>query len=151
MFALCSALCLHLYIVGDNLDGMRAKASGTSSPLGEFLDHYLDTYNISLSVLIATYLIPVAENALVYLIIVAMILSFVFTMADQKVTGQLFFGRINSLEMSTLLTIFYLLLISPALAEFWSLAFVGNLKIYQPLALLSIALQLPVMLTAAWR
>ena len=37
--------CLHTYIVGDHLDGMQAKHTKTSSPLGEFLDHYLDVFN----------------------------------------------------------------------------------------------------------
>ena len=36
---------LHFYVVGDHLDGMQAKETRTSSPLGEFLDHYFDIYN----------------------------------------------------------------------------------------------------------
>lgn len=151
ILGLVSALCLHLYVVGDNLDGMRAKASNTSSPLGEFLDHYLDTYNISLSVVITAYLIPVEENYLVFLVIFMMMMSFIFTMADQKVTGQLFFGRINSLEMSMMLTLFYLLLAVPPFAMFWSVALIGHIKIYGLLALVSIMLQLPVILIAIRR
>src|SRR5687768_11780760 len=38
-------LSLHLvYVAGDHLDGMQAVASGTTSPLGDFLDHYCDLW-----------------------------------------------------------------------------------------------------------
>ena len=37
--------CLLLYLIGDHLDGMQAKRTGTGSALGEFCDHYLDAFN----------------------------------------------------------------------------------------------------------
>src|SRR5688572_31878006 len=42
---LCISACLLLYLIGDHLDGMQAKRTGTGSALGEFCDHYLDAFN----------------------------------------------------------------------------------------------------------
>ncbi len=39
------ALLVFIYLTGDHLDGLQAKRTGTSSPLGEFVDHYMDAYN----------------------------------------------------------------------------------------------------------
>jgi phosphatidylglycerophosphate synthase len=50
-----AALCVFLYMACDNLDGIHARRTGQTSKLGEFLDHWFDTFNttlLTLSILI---------------------------------------------------------------------------------------------------
>ena len=54
--------CINAYTVGDHLDGMQAKRTNTSTPLGEFLDHYLDVFNGAILFYVITiYLAPIPE------------------------------------------------------------------------------------------
>jgi hypothetical protein len=53
--------------------------------------------------------------------------------------------------MSMLLTLFYLLLVIPSFAMFWSIPLFGAIKVYTLLALIAMLLQLPVILTATRR
>ena len=92
------AACLLLYLIGDHLDGMQAKRTGTGSALGEFCDHYLDAFNNGIIVytLLVVFKIhhPVITSS-------AIAISYVAHMAvfyEQFKTGWLTFEKIGSLE-----------------------------------------------------
>jgi ethanolaminephosphotransferase len=63
----CIAVMLLIYVVGDHMDGMQAKRTQTSSPLGEFCDHFLDAFNngLVLILLFLLYDIPISLMVLV--------------------------------------------------------------------------------------
>src|SRR5258706_3990675 len=48
---LLPAAAIFLYLSLDNIDGAQARRSGSSSPLGEFLDHWCDAFNTGFLVL----------------------------------------------------------------------------------------------------
>jgi len=52
------SLLLILYLIGDQLDGLQARRTGTSSPLGEFMDHFLDVLNVG----VVVYIVAVIFN-----------------------------------------------------------------------------------------
>jgi len=89
---------LILYLIGDHLDGMQAKRTGTGSALGEFCDHYLDAFNngVVMFTMIAVF-------GLVHkpVIVGVMVISYWAHMAvfyEQFKTGWLTFEPIGSLE-----------------------------------------------------
>src|SRR6185369_1587194 len=45
------AIALFMYLSLDNIDGAQARRTGSSSPLGEFLDHWCDAFNAGFLVL----------------------------------------------------------------------------------------------------
>lgn len=49
---------LIIYLLGDHLDGLQAKSTGTSSPLGEFIDHFLDALNLG----VVVYIVAITFN-----------------------------------------------------------------------------------------
>ena len=117
--ALC-ALLVHNYLLGDHLDGMQAKVTGTSSPLGEFLDHFLDVFNGALMAW-AGFCILMGQQHLVVLNLSLFFYYLVFatTMMEERETGYLHFGRWGSLESFVLMILFFLSWTIPALQQLW--------------------------------
>lgn len=91
---------IHFYVVGDHLDGMQAKNTRTSSPLGEFLDHYFDVYNSAISIVACFGLLGVYESfpATYFLLLWGSYIAFGATMMEEKERGELYFGPVGSLE-----------------------------------------------------
>ena len=117
--ALIFAFCLHTYLLGDHLDGMQAKESGTSSPLGEFLDHYLDVYNgaiVFFTLLI--FLGPIPRNVFIFLMVLNCI-AFAATMVEELENQMLVFGYLGTLEGVLVLMVFYVSWIIPPVRELW--------------------------------
>lgn len=95
---LAISFCLLAYLVGDHLDGMQAKRTGTGSALGEFCDHYLDAFNNGI-VLFTTFMVFGVSD--VYLIMLTMATSYLAHMVvfyEQFKTGWLTFEKVGSLE-----------------------------------------------------
>ncbi len=117
--ALIFAFCLHTYLLGDHLDGMQAKESGTSSPLGEFLDHYLDVYNGAIVFLtISVFLGPVPKNIFLILMVLNCF-AFAATAVEELENRMLIFGYLGTLEGVLALTGFYLSWLIPSIREMW--------------------------------
>jgi len=113
------ALCLHNYVVGDHLDGMQAKETKTSSPLGEFLDHYLDVYNGAVVFFtLSVFLKPISDEVF-YLLLVVNCLAFAATMMEELERNQLYFGPIGTLEGLVLLIAFFLSWMVPPIRKLW--------------------------------
>ncbi len=91
------ALLFTGYTLLDNLDGPHARALGTSSPLGEFLDHWLDSLN-GLFVFVGTvYALGVTDRRTLS-IVALMVASVSLTFWEQRVTGRMYMGRVGTLE-----------------------------------------------------
>jgi phosphatidylglycerophosphate synthase len=110
-----AALLVFLYQVADSLDGLQARRRGCSGPLGEFLDHWLDSINaflLPLGIAIAFPAIPPAIAASGVL---------VFAVADW-LTGRSILEK-GVMELGPIggeegLTLIYLFLLS-----FWALGY----------------------------
>jgi|SaaInlStandDraft_7_1057024.scaffolds.fasta_scaffold69098_1 phosphatidylglycerophosphate synthase len=109
----------HFYFVGDHLDGMHAKATGTSSPLGEYLDHYLDIYNSAILIAACLMLLQIENPCIFYLMMWLSHLAFAATMVEEKETGELYFGPIGTVEARVLLQILFLTWMIPSQIEYW--------------------------------
>lgn len=99
-------LCLFLYTLGDHLDGMQAKKTGTGSPLGEYLDHYLDVFNSGIVVFLMANAYPASHSWLIVLMAGTTYLAHAMTMHEQYRTGWLVFEKIGSLEAVLLCVLF---------------------------------------------
>jgi phosphatidylglycerophosphate synthase len=105
-----AALCVFLYQTLDALDGIQARKTGASGPLGEFVDHWFDSINafmIPLGLALAFPSIPGAAAALV--ILLCGMADWTNVRAILK-RGVLEFGPISSEEALTLTYLFLLLI-----------------------------------------
>ncbi|MDO9258145.1 MAG: CDP-alcohol phosphatidyltransferase family protein [Bacteroidales bacterium] len=85
------------YVIGDHLDGMQAKRTGTSSALGEFFDHFLDIFNNGILVMIVCSLMNVSP----WIFIICLTVSYIAHSAlffEQLKTGWLVFEKFGALE-----------------------------------------------------
>jgi len=90
--------CLIVYLIGDHLDGMQAKRTGTGSALGEFCDHYLDAFNNGIIVFIMLTVFDINQSLATVVVLVISYLAHMSVFYEQFKTGWLTFERIGSLE-----------------------------------------------------
>jgi phosphatidylserine synthase len=86
------------YAIGDHMDGMQAKRTGTSSALGELCDHYLDIFNNGILLYIVCLSFHITSPALVAFFLVAGYLPHAVMFYEQFTTKYLYFEKIGSLE-----------------------------------------------------
>lgn len=103
-----------LYVVGDHLDGMQAVASRTTSPLGEFLDHWLDLTSGSILGLAAFALMPGVGPGLFYGVMLLYLAAFVVTYVERAERRSLYFAPVGSLEGIAILSAFFAAHLLPA-------------------------------------
>jgi len=92
------------YVIGDHLDGMQAKRTGTSSALGEFFDHFLDIFNNGILVMIVCSLMNVSP----WVFVVCLTVSYIAHSAiffEQLRTGWLVFEKFGALEAVILILV----------------------------------------------
>jgi phosphatidylglycerophosphate synthase len=92
------AVFLMLYLIGDHLDGMQAKRTGTGSALGEFCDHYLDAFNNGIIVFTMLSIFDVDNPWIVAICISTSYLAHTSVFYEQFKTGWLTFEKMGSLE-----------------------------------------------------
>lgn len=122
-------LCLHLYVVCDHLDGWQASESGTSSPLGEYLDHYLDSY-VGAMVVVNTYLLIGGLSR--FTLFAALLLSglaFAVTNLERVERGEMCFGRLGALEGIALVLVQYTFHVTESGRRVWSHVFLDGLSL----------------------
>jgi len=112
-------ICMKLYLLGDHLDGMQAKESKTSSPLGEFLDHYLDVFNGAIVFYTITVFLGSFPDHLFLVLMGFSCAAFAATMVEELETRMLVFGYIGTLEGVLLLILIYLIWLIPGVKELW--------------------------------
>lgn len=92
------SLTFVLYLIGDHLDGMQAKRTGTGSALGEFCDHYLDAFNNGIIMYTMLIIFEISNPAIVAGLIVISYWAHMAVFYEQFKTGWLTFEAIGSLE-----------------------------------------------------
>ncbi|GMV04557.1 MAG: hypothetical protein AMXMBFR53_08370 [Gemmatimonadota bacterium] len=118
------------YAVADHLDGMQALASGTASPLGEFLDHFSDAVSGAFLAFAGLSLMPGVPSAAAYAAIVTYLLAFLATYEERALCSRLHFARIGALEGLLILGTFFLTSGFEAGRAFWQRPLVQGLPGY---------------------
>lgn len=124
----CIWLCLfllQLYLVMDVLDGMQARVTQTSSPLGEYIDHGGDAYNCGLIIYSSLLLLKVTSDWFYYVLIGLGTLIFSLVSLEKKVTGYCVFPRIGNVELQLFLIVFFALLQVPSIGNLLSTQWLG--------------------------
>jgi len=110
---LLAAICFFIYQQLDGLDGMQARRTTTSSPLGELFDHGCDAITAGVGVMLICSEINL--GATYYSLYLILAVGFLFFMVhwEEDETGILAFGYVNAptegqlaMELSFLLTFF---------------------------------------------
>lgn len=109
-----------LYVAGDHLDGMQAVASDTTSPLGDFLDHFLDAVSGAILALAAVTLMEGAPGWLLPAALFVYLLAFTATYVERRETGVLRFRPIGTLEGIAVLSLFFGTMAVPGLRRLWN-------------------------------
>ncbi len=92
------AVSLILYLIGDHLDGMQAKRTGTGSALGEFCDHYLDAFNNGVIMFTMITVFGISHKAVIAAVIIISYWAHMAVFYEQFKTGWLTFEPVGSLE-----------------------------------------------------
>jgi phosphatidylglycerophosphate synthase len=119
-FALLQLVCIQLYVAGDHLDGMQAKATGTTSPLGDFLDHHCDYWAGCILVFGWGAMLRTLDTALTPFMTLLMIAGFTITYAQRALQRRLHFTRWGTLEAIVIATAFYGSWAVPTLRAWWT-------------------------------
>ncbi|MGH7655657.1 MAG: hypothetical protein ACREN6_13440 [Gemmatimonadaceae bacterium] len=117
--ALVFFAALQVYVAGDHLDGMQAVASGTASPLGDFVDHYCDLWAGCILVFGFWSLLGTAPPVALYAMTVVLIAAFATTYAEREADGRLHFTAWGALEANMILALFLLSWAVPAVRAWW--------------------------------
>lgn len=101
-----AAILIFTYLTLDNIDGAHARRTKTSSPLGEFLDHWLDALNLSFLFVggIHSWSIPPDRAVLVMMFAVW---SYTMTFWEQKVTSRIHMAAVGNVEGIFVVVLFY--------------------------------------------
>jgi phosphatidylglycerophosphate synthase len=81
----------------DNIDGAQARRTGTSSPLGEFFDHWSDAFNTPFMVIAYGYGMA-CRPELIFLVLTLSCLAYYAACLEQLRTGVVVMGPIGPLE-----------------------------------------------------
>ena len=119
-FALLQLVCIQLYVAGDHLDGMQAKATGTASPLGDFLDHHCDYWAGCILVFGWGAMIGALTTPLPALMTWLMVTGFTITYAERALHRRLHFTSWGTLEAIVLATLFYGSWAIPVVRAWWA-------------------------------
>lgn len=93
--------CLALmagYVIYDHADGMHSRRTGTSSPLGEFLDHYTDAFHGSIAVVVMFLVAGREASWMLGLGVWLVGLAGAATMVEEHERKVLYFGLVGPLE-----------------------------------------------------
>jgi phosphatidylglycerophosphate synthase len=114
-----AALFLFFYHTMDNLDGIQARRTGSSGPLGEFVDHWFDSFNSFLLPLGIGLAFPVIPPLLVAITTLLCCLADWLSARSVRNTGVLVFGRVSS-EEALLFTYLFCLSVWILGYDFWA-------------------------------
>jgi phosphatidylglycerophosphate synthase len=128
--ALTYILALQIYVAGDHLDGMQAKATGTAGPLGDFLDHFCDLWAACILIFGFWTLLGTASAGLLYGMVALMIAAFAITFAEREQQRRLHFTTFGTLEAIVLLTLFLLSWTAEGARAFWRSELIAGVPWY---------------------
>jgi len=92
------AFGIFMYVLGDHLDGMQAKRTGTGSALGEFCDHYLYAFNNGIAYVIVMNLYGITNVYLVSFVFYISYMTHALSMYEEYRTKWLVFEKLGTLE-----------------------------------------------------
>lgn len=118
-FALLQLVALQLYVAGDHLDGMQAKATGTKSPLGDFLDHHCDLWAGGVVCFGFWSLTGTTPLWMLYAATVTLISAFAITYVERAERRALHFTAWGTLEVIAILSAFYVSWAIPGARAWW--------------------------------
>lgn len=130
LLAVAFVVLFQLFLIYDHADGMHAQRTGTSSPLGEYLDHALDTANGAITILAAFALVSYGNRLLVFSMLWCWHAAFSATMVDEKERGELYFEMIGSLEGGLIFSAFFLSWLVPSVRAWWLAPLVAGIPAY---------------------
>jgi phosphatidylglycerophosphate synthase len=105
---LLPAFAIFLYLSLDNIDGQQARRTGSSSPFGEFLDHWCDALNLGLVAL--GYCLAFGIEPWMTLLVIGLgAFGYLAAMWEQRTTGWLICGPIGTIEGVLLICLMYML------------------------------------------
>lgn len=130
LLAIVFLVAMQVYVAGDHLDGMQAVASGTTSPLGDFLDHYCDLWAGGILVFGFWTLLGTAGREALYVMHALLILGFGATYAEREMQRTLHFTRYGTLEAIIVLTVFFLSWAVPGARVWWQSPMVAGVPWY---------------------
>lgn len=95
-----------IYVIGDAMDGLQARRTKTGSPLGEFTDHFLDTF---VTGIMETSVFFVYRFDKIYLISFILMLGYFIQISafwERYKLGHLSFGKFSSTDAIIFLSLF---------------------------------------------
>lgn len=131
------ACLIFLYAVGDHIDGMQAKRTKTSSALGELFDHFLDSFNTGILLMILFAVFHITNLYIITFILSINYLAHATVFFEQFKTGWLYFEKIGSLEVVFFSCLIILLNCLNSVKHFMSLVLVKNITMVELLFLAS--------------
>jgi len=114
------------YTLLDMVDGQRARRLGTSSPLGEYLDHTLDIFNAAVVVAVVFLVRPSGSPVALAWLLAAMGLAFAAALVEQRVGGILRLGAIGPVEALLLVGCYLASRLVPGADAWWEQAAIGG-------------------------
>jgi len=125
----CLAL-MAAYVIYDHADGMHSRRTGTSSPLGEFLDHYADAFHGPITVVVMFLVAGCADSPLLVVLVWAVALAGAAIMVEERERKELHFGVLGPLEGMLLGLAFFASWSHPAAAAWWHAPLSGDFTVF---------------------
>lgn len=126
----CLALMIG-YVIYDHADGMHSRRTGTSGPLGEFLDHYADAFHGSIAVVAMFLVADRANSPLLATVLWMVTLAGAATMVEERERKELYFGFIGPLEGMLLTIAFFACWCSAGAAGWWHARLAGSFTVFE--------------------
>jgi phosphatidylglycerophosphate synthase len=114
-----AVLVITAYVIFDHFDGLQAKLTQTSSPLGEWLDHFSDVFNGAIVVYLGFKCLHLPLDGLFLVLTWLNFLAFAATYVEQRIRKELYFGKVGSLEGVVLMILVLALCISENGRTLW--------------------------------
>jgi phosphatidylglycerophosphate synthase len=103
---LLPALGIFVYVALDNTDGLQARRIGLSSPLGDFMDHWLDGFS-GFTVPLGIMVVLRVDDVRTLMVIVASVWAFWATNWDKKKSGVMKLPPLGDVEGNMVAVVIY--------------------------------------------
>lgn len=120
------------YLIGDCLDGMQARRTKTGSPLGEYLDHFLDCFVNAELIIPVLVCYKIVNPWIVFVILCKAYITQAVAFWERYKNGHMYFGKFSSTEViltfTVIITIAYFdSVVNGALITLGSFGFIQNI------------------------
>lgn len=119
------------YVIYDHADGMHSRRTGTSSPLGEFLDHYTDAFHGPIAVVVMFLVAGRGDSPWLGPVLWAVSLAGAAIMVEERERQELHFGFIGPLEGMLLTVGYFASWCFPGAAGWWHAPLAGGCTVFE--------------------